>query len=94
MLLVDTDTQSNVSLSLGIDGYKRSLADVLMRRTDAFQCLLHARENLDLLPGSIDLFKAQQRLVLESASDGIFGVDAKGKAIFINGSAAELLGFE
>jgi len=72
VLLVDTDTQSNVSLSLGIDGYMRSLADVLMRRADALQCLLHARENLDLLPGSIDLFKAQQRLVLEMAREELF----------------------
>jgi chromosome partitioning protein len=72
VLLVDTDTQSNVSLSLGIDGYTRSLADVLMRRASAAQCLLHARENLDLLPGSIDLFKAQQRLVLEVAREELF----------------------
>jgi chromosome partitioning protein len=73
VLLVDTDTQSNVSLSLGIDGYARSLADVLMRRADAQQCVLRARENLYLLPGSIDLFKAQQRLVLEVAREESFG---------------------
>ena len=36
----------------------------------------------------------RQRLVLESTSDGIFGVDARGRAIFINGAAAELLGFD
>lgn len=73
VLLVDTDTQSNLSLSLGIDGYARSLADVLMRRADVRQCVLRARENLDLLPGSIDLFKAQQRLVLEVAREELFG---------------------
>jgi chromosome partitioning protein len=72
VLLVDTDTQANVSLSLGIDGYSRSLADVLMRRADARQCVLRARENLDLLPGGIDLFKAQQRLVLELAREEAF----------------------
>jgi PAS domain S-box-containing protein len=37
--------------------------------------------------------EARQRLVLESTSDGIFGVDADGRAIFINDAAAELLGF-
>lgn len=73
VLLVDTDTQSNVSLSLGIDGYTRSLADVLMRRANARQCVLPARENLDLLPGSMGLFKAQQRLVLEVAREELFG---------------------
>ena len=72
VLLVDTDTQSNLSLSLGIDGYERSLADVLMRRADARQCVLRARKNLDLLPASIELFKAQQRLVLEMAREELF----------------------
>jgi chromosome partitioning protein len=72
VLLVDTDTQANVSLSLGIDGYTRSLADVLMRRVGAEQCVLRARKNLDLLPGGIDLFKAQQRLVLELAREEMF----------------------
>jgi len=73
VLLVDTDAQANVSLSLGIDGYTRTLADVLMRRVSAEQCVLHARKNLDLLPGGIDLFKAQQRLVLEMAREEAFG---------------------
>jgi len=72
VLLVDTDTQANVSLSLGIDGYSRSLADVLMRRATAPQCVLRARRNLDLLPGGLELFKAQQRLVLELAREETF----------------------
>jgi chromosome partitioning protein len=72
VLLVDTDTQSNLSLSLGIDGYSRSLADVLLHRADAQACVLAARRNLDLLPGSIDLFRAQQRLVLELAREEAF----------------------
>jgi chromosome partitioning protein len=83
VLLVDTDTQSNVSLSLGIGGYSRSLADVLTRRARAEDCVLAARKNLDLLPSSVDLFKAQQRLVLEMAREeafvellgGLFGYD-------------------
>jgi chromosome partitioning protein len=73
VLLIDTDTQSNLSLSLGIDGFTRSLADVLARRLDARDCVLSARKNLDLLPGSIDLFKAQQRLVLELGREEAFG---------------------
>ncbi|UCC14721.1 MAG: PAS domain S-box protein [Gammaproteobacteria bacterium] len=36
----------------------------------------------------------RQRRVLESTSDGIFGVDSNGRAMFINGAAASLLGYE
>ena len=72
VLLIDTDTQSNLSISLGIDGFKRSLADVLTRRVQAEECVLPARKSLYLLPSSIALFKAQQRMVLEMAREEIF----------------------
>lgn len=71
-LLIDTDTQANLSIALGINDYQRSLADVLTRRAHAEECVLPARKNLDLLPSSIALFKAQQRLVLEMAREEIF----------------------
>jgi chromosome partitioning protein len=71
-LLIDTDTQANLSISLGISKYQRSLADVLTRSSRAEECVLNARKNLDLLPSSIALFKAQQRLVLEMAREEIF----------------------
>lgn len=35
----------------------------------------------------------RQRLVLESTGEGIFGVDASGKLMFINSAAARLLGY-
>ena len=72
VLLIDTDMQANLSISLGIVNYKRSLADVLGRRIQAEECVLSARENLDLLPSSIALFKAQQSMVLEMAREEIF----------------------
>ncbi len=37
--------------------------------------------------------EARQRLVLESTSDGIFGVDSKGQLMFINSAGAELVGY-
>ena len=73
VLLVDTDTQANVSLSLGVDGYQKSLAEVLIRRATVAEVVVPARENLDLLPSSLGLFKAQQRMVLEMAREEIFG---------------------
>jgi chromosome partitioning protein len=72
VLLIDTDTQANVSIALGIQGDDKTLADVLMRKAEAEACVLPARENLHLLPSSLSLFKAQQRLVLEMARDKAF----------------------
>jgi len=72
VLLIDTDTQANLSISLGITKYPRSLADVLTRKARARDCIVRARRNLDLLPSSIALFKAQQRMVLEMASEEVF----------------------
>ncbi|GIK41260.1 MAG: hypothetical protein BroJett011_50930 [Chloroflexota bacterium] len=72
VLIVDTDTQANVAIALGINSFQKSLADVLIRKAKAEECVLPARQNLDLLPSSLALFKAQQRMVLELAREEIF----------------------
>ena len=72
VLLIDTDTQANLAISLGIKKFDKSLADVLVRKVKAKDCLVTARKNLYLLPSSLDLFKAQQRMVLEMAGEEIF----------------------
>jgi len=72
VLLIDTDTQANLSLALGIDGYDRSLVEVLLGKAKAEECVLKARENLYLLPSSLALFKAQQRIVLELGRENLF----------------------
>jgi chromosome partitioning protein len=72
VLLIDTDTQANVSISLGINSIEKSLADVLNRRVTAKETVINARKNLDLLPSSMALFKAQQRMVLEMGREEIF----------------------
>ena len=72
VLLIDTDTQANVSLALGVTQTERSLVDLLMRRATADQCLFNARTNLDLIPSDLSLFKAQQRMVLEVGREEIF----------------------
>lgn len=72
ILLIDTDTQANLSIALGLNSYKHSLADILNRKVDAESCILRARRNLDLLPSDIRLFKAQQRMVLEMGREEIF----------------------
>ena len=72
VLLIDTDTQANLAVALGINSHKKSLADVLARKATAEECVIRARKNLDLLPSDINLFKAQQRMVLEMAREEIF----------------------
>jgi chromosome partitioning protein len=72
VLLIDTDTQANLAVSLGVNGYKKSLGDVLIRRAKANDVIVKARKNLDLLPSSLSLFKAQQRMVLEVAREEVF----------------------
>jgi chromosome partitioning protein len=72
VLLIDTDTQANVSLALGVDQFKYSLAEVLLRKAKAEDCVLPARENLYMLPSSLGLYKAQQRIVLEMAREELF----------------------
>ncbi len=87
VLVVDTDTQSNVALALGINDYPYSLADVLSRDITVPQAIIPARHNLDILPGSLSLFKAQQRMVMEIAREEMFeklfvGVDGYDFQIF------------
>jgi chromosome partitioning protein len=72
VLLIDTDTQANLSVALGITDYKDSLTEVLLRKANAEDCVINARDNLDLLPGGLGLFKAQQRMVLELSREEIF----------------------
>jgi chromosome partitioning protein len=72
VLLIDTDTQANVSMALGIKDIGRSLTDVLLRKVRAKDCIIPARENLELIPGDLSLFKAQQRMVVELARERIF----------------------
>jgi chromosome partitioning protein len=72
VLLIDTDTQANLSTALGIQEPEKSLAHVLFRDVKAEDCVVPARENLYLLPSSLTLFKAQQRIVLEMARDEMF----------------------
>jgi chromosome partitioning protein len=72
VLIIDTDTQANVAMALGINTYKKSLTHVLTHKAKAEECVLRARKNLDILPSDIGLFKAQQRMVLEMAREEIF----------------------
>jgi chromosome partitioning protein len=72
VLLIDTDTQANVTLSLGVNHVDKTLVEVLTRKASAIECVVPARPNLHVLPSSLNLFKAQQRMVLEVAREELF----------------------
>ncbi|MBN1992654.1 MAG: ParA family protein [Anaerolineae bacterium] len=72
VIIIDTDTQANVSMALGVNKYDKSLTHILTHRATAAECVVKARKNLDILPSDIGLYKAQQRMVLEMAREEIF----------------------
>jgi two-component system sensor histidine kinase/response regulator len=59
--------------------------------------LKNHRDNLEKLVAerTADLLKSEERmrLVLDSAGDGIIGVDSEGRATFVNNAAEHMLGF-
>ncbi|WP_211237004.1 ParA family protein [Aneurinibacillus terranovensis] len=64
VLLVDMDGQNDASLFLGftLQDYKKTFYNLIdeRRNTKLEECLIHARDNLDLLPsGSIDLMNTE-----------------------------------
>ena len=63
VLLVDTDPQRHAGFILGVDG--PGLAAVL-DGTPAAECIVNARDGLDVLPGGADLVEAKARLASRS----------------------------
>lgn len=61
VLLIDTDAQGSLGLSLGIS-YKNSLADVLTRQATIQECVVRARKNLYVIPSDSSLMLAQKAL--------------------------------
>jgi chromosome partitioning protein len=64
VLLIDMDGQNDASLFLGFtsEDYKKSLYDITVdnQNTGLQECIIHARENLDLLPSRhIDLINGE-----------------------------------
>ncbi|QNU66126.1 ParA family protein [Ruminiclostridium herbifermentans] len=64
VLLIDMDGQNDASLFLGFtsEDYKKSFYNIAVEneRVSLFECIIHARENLDLLPSRrIDLINLE-----------------------------------
>ncbi len=70
VLLVDLDAQTNLTFSLTQnDDPEESVYDALVR--DKELPILHVRENLDLVPASLDLARAEIDMATKIAREGI-----------------------
>lgn len=70
VLLIDSDPQGNVSSSLGISSAK-TLYHLYIERTPLLECVVHARENLDVLPADRQLAAVDQWLVMQSRREEV-----------------------
>ena len=62
VLIIDTDPQGSAGYHLGINTSSYSLFDLLIRNEDINNCIINARENLDIIPANEHLFPAEIRL--------------------------------
>lgn len=65
ILLIDLDSQANLSLSLGIKGRNKTSYDLLMGKA-TFEEVKVDREGLHVIPGNISLVKIERELLLEA----------------------------
>lgn len=70
-LIVDTDAQGNVAVSLGLGKVSRSLYHVLVMGMPLKDAITHARENLDVLPSNETLAAAELYLAGRQNRDRI-----------------------
>ncbi len=61
VLLIDTDPQGSASVYLGIKP-KKTLFDLMIKNEPLENCIVNARENLDIICGNEHLFPAEIRL--------------------------------
>lgn len=67
VLIVDVDSQGHVAVSLGVEG-KRTLYHVLVERLPLSECVIHARDGLDILCGNETL--ASTEIYLARLNEG------------------------
>jgi chromosome partitioning protein len=72
VLIVDVDAQGSLALSLGTE-YSRSLADALTRQAPIQDCIVQARENLDIIPSNNSLMLAQKSVASYVNWQGVLG---------------------
>ncbi len=61
VLGIDMDAQGSLATSLGLN-YTHTITDLLLGRVTARQCIIPARDNLDIIPSDSSLLQAEGKL--------------------------------
>ena len=61
VLCIDLDAQNSLATYLGVP-YAHSLTHLLLGQAEPQDCIVRARDNLDLIPSDMDLLRAEGRL--------------------------------
>lgn len=85
---LNTDLEQRVEQrTTELQQVNENLRQEIAERERALQALQHARDSLKRL-------SHQNELILNSAGEGIYGIDPDGKTVFVNPAAARILGYE
>jgi PAS domain S-box-containing protein len=89
-----SDTHVYRGYELGAVDYifKPLNADVLRAKVSVFVELFRKREAFKRQAQEVGRLSRQNELILKAAAEGIFGVDLRGNATFVNPSAARMIG--
>ena len=84
---LNTDLEARViQRTAELQRLNENLRQEIIERERTFQELQQARDSLKRL-------SHQNELILNSAGEGIYGIDIKGKTVFVNPAAAGILGY-
>jgi len=96
-ILTDTSTklaEGDLSARTGLTPKDGEMGDLGMAFDRMGEALQQRSALHDKALKAVELLKRQQQLILDSAWEGIFGLDLNGNHTFVNPSAARMLGYE
>ncbi len=91
VLSVSIDITEQQRLQEELLQHRNHLEQLVQRRTAELE---DANAELRRSKQRVEQMEERSRLILDSVNEGIFGVDALGRIVFINRQGAELLGYE
>jgi len=85
---LNADLEARVAQrTMQLQAINEDLKQEISKREHAHQALQEARDSLKRL-------SHQNELILDAAGEGIYGIDPKGKIVFVNPAAADMIGAE